>query len=194
MTASGGRRRRTPAQSEREPVVPPADVIENVEEGAAGPPPNAAPLTVSDTVVLVEEAWQRFWSRVLAYPRTQMDEPIAAQGWTRKQMLAHVAGWHDITTERLIQLARTGQLRDAGDVDRVNARLARAAMGRTTGEVVESVEASYRRLLRQIQSLDDSTLARHAGWAAERIAGNTFEHYAEHEADLVPPAAPEPDR
>jgi hypothetical protein len=35
--------------------------------------------------------------------------------------------------------------------------------------------------------MTDADLRLGDGWAAGRIASNTYEHYAEHMADLVPP-------
>lgn len=151
------------------------------------------PLTTGDTLVLVDESFARFWERVMAFPPERLDEPIERGAWSRKQMLAHIAGWHDLTTERLLALAKNGEQRTYRESDdAINARFMRAAAGRTTGEIVQSVEASYRRLRRQIEMLSDEQLAMHGGWAAERIAGNTFEHYAEHEPDLDPAGANRP--
>ncbi|HEY7599199.1 MAG TPA: hypothetical protein VH741_04660, partial [Candidatus Limnocylindrales bacterium] len=52
----------------------------------------------------------------------------------------------------------------------------------------KDVEATYARLRRQMLRMTDDDLRLGDGWAAERIAGNTYDHYEEHMPDLVPPA------
>jgi hypothetical protein len=70
------------------------------------------------------------------------------------------------------------------DEDAINARTARQAVGRTAGEVLTDMDISFNRLRRQIARLTDDQVAAHDGWAAHVIAGNTYEHYAEHMADV----------
>jgi hypothetical protein len=155
-------------------------------EGTTQPGGGAGPATVGDVLARVDRSWRAFRALVAAYPRERIDEPIA-RGWTRKHMLAHVAAWHDLSTTRLLGLAKTGEPQPLGDdVDAFNARVARAAVGRTSGEVVDSLDASFSRLRRQIAQLTDDQLAAHGGWAIELIAGNTYDHYDEHLADVRP--------
>jgi UDP-N-acetylmuramyl pentapeptide synthase len=105
-------------------------------------------------------------------------------------MLAHITAWHDLTTDRLNRFIVTGKPQElAEDTDAINARVARQAVGRTGGEVLKEMEISLGRLRRHIVQLTDSQLMVDDRWAANVIAGNTWEHYAEHMADL---ALPEP--
>jgi len=145
-------------------------------------PPN----TVAATLERIDAAWREFHAALDAVPRERLDEPLA-DGWTRKQMLAHISAWHDYASERLARLMQTGEQHSLSeDVDEFNARVARAAAGRTAGEVLDALEGSFRRLQRQVSHLSDRQLASHAGWPAEVIAENTYRHYTEHDADLRP--------
>jgi hypothetical protein len=120
-----------------------------------------------------------------------MDDHLAEDGWTRKQMLAHIATWHDLTSDRLVKLALTGQPAPLDrNIDAVNAVAARVAIGKTAGEVLKDLEATFSRLHRQMQRLTDAQLRLADGWAAQIIADNTYEHYAEHMAELMPPEPP----
>ena len=74
-------------------------------------------------------------------------------------------------------------------VDARNAQVARVAIGRTSGEILHSLDATYGRLRRSVGQLTDEQLQASDGWAAELIADNCYRHYAEHAPALAPPAA-----
>lgn len=133
----------------------------------------------------MDGVWRQFRAAVGSIPGEYLDQRLGEHGWTRKQMLAHISVWHDLTSQRLNTFMQTGQpvaLADHEDV--VNARAARAAEGRTAGEIVQNIDDSYRRLHRMIGRLTNAQLEAHDGWAGAVIAGNTYDHYREHRADL----------
>jgi len=140
---------------------------------------------VAETIARMDDAWSEFHRRVHSMPGQLLELHIASGSWTRKQMLAHVATWHELTVERLAGLAQTGEPQDTPDPeDVINARAARAAIGRTTGEILLELDQSYRHLRRKVVQLTDADLAAHDSWAAAVIAGNIYGHYQEHLADL----------
>ena len=140
--------------------------------------------TQRELLAQVDEGWHQFQRALAAFPAERLDEPIG-EGWTRKQMLAHLAAWHESANERLANFARTGEQQPLTEDDDVfNARVARGAAGRTAGEVRDAVESSFGRLRRQIGHLSDEQLAALDGWPAGVIASNTFAHYRDHLADL----------
>jgi len=148
--------------------------------GTAADPPN-----LGDILARMDEGWSRFHGRVTSIPTEKLADRIGEDGWTRKQMLAHIATWHDLATERLARFADTGEPAHlAEEADAINARAARAAEGRTSGEVLLAMADSYRRFRRQVGTLTDAQLGAHEAWAAAIVAGNSFEHYEEHLADL----------
>ena len=137
------------------------------------------------TLARMDEAWGTFSGRVHALPGELLASRIGDGGWTRRQMLAHIGTWHDLTVERLGRFGESGQPAELSeDEDVINARAARASDGRTTGELVLGMDDSYRRLRREVARLSDEKLAAHDGWAAALIAGNTYEHYAGHLDEL----------
>jgi DinB superfamily len=141
--------------------------------------------TSRTTIERMDEAWAAFRERLRALPAEHLERHIGDEGWTRKQMLAHIAAWHDLPVDRLVQFVDTGEPgADPEEEDVVNARAARGAVGRTTGEVVLAMEESYRRLSREVARLTDAQMAAHGDWASAIIAGNTFDHYTEHLDDL----------
>lgn len=140
---------------------------------------------VAETLARMDEGWSAFNRRVHGLPSQLLERRLGEGSWTRKQMLAHIGTWHERTVEALGWLTRTGELPGAPeDTDVINARAARAAVGRTTGEILFAVDDTYRQVHRAVANLTDSQLTAHDGWAVLMIAGNTYDHYAEHVADL----------
>ena len=146
------------------------------------------PATTRETLAVVDRAWGRFRAAAASFPSERMDERLTEKGWTRKQMLAHIAAWHETTTDRLGKMIATGKPVDApGDEDAFNARVARQAVGRTAGEILKEMEMTFNRLRRRIAQLEDEQLVAADGWAAHAVAANTYEHYEEHAADVYQP-------
>jgi hypothetical protein len=140
--------------------------------------------TVPQALARMDEGWAVFTRLLSEFPAEHLDERISS-GWSRKQMLAHIAAWHDLTSDGLAEFARDGEKHDVAENDDVvNARVARAAEGRTTGEVRDWLDASFRRLRRQVAQLSDEQLAANGGWAASFIAGSSYDHYPAHADDL----------
>ncbi len=137
----------------------------------------------------MDEGWATFDERVKALRSEQLTDRLGEGEWTRKQMLAHITTWHELTTDRLLKFAEAGEpvgLPGDEQEDAINARIARSSEGRTTGEIVMAMTDSHRRLRRAVSSMTDEQLAAHDGWAAAVIAGNSFEHYEQHLSDLDP--------
>jgi len=147
--------------------------------------PTADQPHVSETLARMDDGFAAFHERVQAIPIERLRERLGEGAWTRKQMLGHISTWHELTFDRLNRFADSGE--PAGldeDDDAINARAARAAEGRTTGEVLQAMEDSYRRLRRAVAALTDAQLGAHDAWAAALVAGNTYGHYIEHLPDL----------
>lgn len=141
--------------------------------------------TVRDVLAYMDDGWHDFQAHVHALPGEKLEARLGEGAWTRKQMLAHISTWHELTVERLSGLVASGEPPELGeDEDAINARAARAAVGRTSGEVVQAMQDSYGRLRREVARLTDAQLVDHDGFAAAMIAGNSYGHYREHLADL----------
>ncbi len=109
-------------------------------------------------------------------------------GWTYQQMIAHVAAWHEATTVRLRALRETGSpldLPELADADAFNARVAAVAARATPDEVLDRLAGSFEALRAELARIDEAALAAHDGWGAAVVAGNTLDHYAEHQAELM---------
>lgn len=143
------------------------------------------PRNVRDTLQRVDQSWAAFRAAALRIPLRQLDDRIGDDGWSRKQMLAHVAAWHDLTADRLVKLVNFGELAPLDrDTDQFNAAVARQAVGKTSGEVLKDLDATFNRLRRQVARMTDAQLEDNDWFAAWVIGGNTYGHYEEHWADI----------
>ena len=149
------------------------------------------PRTMRDTLRKVDQAWAVYRAAAMRFPTERMDERLGEDGWTIKQMLEHLAAWHDLTANRLITLINTGAIAPLDrDTDRFNATIARQAIGKSSGEVLKDLDATFNRLRRQLARLTDAQLEFDDWWAAWVIGGNTYGHYEEHWADIYTPELP----
>ena len=148
---------------------------------------------VRNTLRRMDEGWTTFDERVRSLRNEQLTARLGEGAWTRKQMLAHITAWHELTNDRLLKFAASAEpvaIPGDEDEDAINLRAARASEGRTTGEIIVAMTDTHRRLRRTVAAMADAQLAAHDGWAAAVIAGNTFGHYEEHLADLDTSAHP----
>jgi hypothetical protein len=189
--------------TEREPVTASGAEtdagLDEVEVETAAPLPQATelaapaaelnfPRTMRETLRHVDDAFAAFRALAARFPSERMDERIGPDGWTRKQMLEHVAAWHDLTADRVVQMINTGQSAPLDrDTDGFNAAVARQAVGKTSGEVLKDIDATFNRLRRQLARVTDAQLSNDDWWLAFVIGGNTYGHYEEHWADIYTP-------
>lgn len=152
------------------------------------------PLTTAALLARVDAGWAPFREAVRHLGRARLDEPTGA-GWSFHDLIAHVAGWHDLTARRLRHLRTTGVRPGPGDeaaigvpafrdADELNARI--VASHRLVGPeaLVDELDTTQRALREEIAQLSDDQVAADDGWVAAVVAANTFGHYAEHAKEL----------
>ena len=185
----------TTAAADPGPVVPDtaglaATTSLSAPSAEAAPEPDL-PKTMRDTLRAVDQAFTAFRAAAERFPLERMDERLSEDGWTRKQMLEHVAAWHDLTADRLVKLINTGKPAPLDrDIDAFNAAVARQAIGKTAGEILKDMDATFNRLRRQMARLNDAQLRADDWWLAYVISANTYGHYGEHWAEVYTPELP----
>ncbi len=123
------------------------------------------------------------------------EEAPGMPGWTRKDVLAHVEWWQRHSTAVLHGL-RTGvdPYPDTGepwDIDTHNARVLAESRGRTADDVRAGEAASFVELAAAFEAASDHELFDVGvqtwldGPAIAMVAGDTWDHYPEHEPHLV---------
>ncbi|CAN5223885.1 hypothetical protein BH18CHL2_BH18CHL2_07950 [soil metagenome] len=113
----------------------------------------------------------------------QLAERTAA-GWTFKDLLAHVAAWEGRTADRLLAFRETGEFTSVNDADAFNADVVARTADRGGDAVLRDLVAAHARLTAELEALTYEHLRANGAWTAAVVAGNSFDHYAEHQGEL----------
>jgi hypothetical protein len=138
-------------------------------------------ISKSDLLAKIEHVYVASRAVVEALPAERWDEPLPA-GWTLKEMVGHLAYWEE-TVPPFIESLRTGAARESvGTVDQQNAKIAAAVKDVSPEQVLKRWQDAHERVTEIVRSLNDDELV--DARVIEKLAGDTFEHYPEHFADL----------
>lgn len=169
--------------------------------------------SAKDLVTRMTAAWPAFRIAAGTLTDEQLDEKTAS-GWTYRQMLGHVAGWHELARRRISEYRATGKTQpsaDAGldallkalgldgedraalsakwDMDRFNAAIAKASLRDDRDVIFTKLDGSFTRLRDEVAQLTDEQVSADVSegrpFAVAVIEGDTYGHYAEHEAELA---------
>ena len=116
-------------------------------------------------------------------PVTKIGEANLSNGWSVKDMLAHLAAWEWRCASLLMESHTSNvPLKVEPDVEALNQEFYRERKEWDWEEVEHDFRAAHRALLEAIQSLPPDRLS--SNFIQEAIAAETWEHYAEHLAEL----------
>jgi hypothetical protein len=152
------------------------------------------PATSEDLLARVDEAWRPFRAAIRGVGRARMNEPTGS-GWTYRDLLAHVAAWHDLTTRRLRKFREAGTFPRPGDelslglpafrdADDFNARV--MASHRLVGAeaLLDELDTAFRSLRSELATLRDDQIHANDDWVIAIVTGNTVGHYGEHAREV----------
>ncbi len=159
--------------------------------GKAGP---AARLTQAELLARVDDGWRPFREAVRHIGRAKMAEPTGA-GWTFHDLVAHVAGWHDLTARRLRAFRSNGAVPGPGDevalglpaftdADAFNARVVTSHRLVGAEALVDELDTTFRAVRRELAALTDEQLRTHGDRLVDIVACCTYGHYQEHATEL----------
>ncbi len=135
----------------------------------------------SELLAKIEHGYVASRAVLDALPAERWDETLPA-GWTLKELVGHLAYWED-TVPPFVESIRTGAAPEsAGTVDEQNAKAAAAVKDLSRDEVLNRWQDAHARVTEMIRSLNDDELANER--VIEKLAGDTFDHYPDHFADL----------
>ncbi|MER3420136.1 MAG: hypothetical protein C4290_06255 [Chloroflexota bacterium] len=116
----------------------------------------------------------------------QMTKPFM-DGWSVREVLAHILGWHQqlaLGLERMAQGQRpVPEGVDWSDVQGWNDHFAREAAARPPHDLLQELDRATERFLKALEALPDDRFGE--GKTANRIAANAgSEHFREHARDI----------
>ena len=135
---------------------------------------------------LVDDGWRAFRASVRHIGRAGMTKTTSV-GWTYKDLVAHVAAWEERTARQLKAFRETGaheRLSD-GDVDAFNARVVESHRLVGPEAILDELDTSHRLLVHELAQLTEAQVHADDDWVRTVVAGDTYEHYAEHAAELA---------
>ncbi len=152
------------------------------------------PLSAAALIAKVDESWRPFREAVRHVGRAKMDEQTGG-GWTFHDLVAHVAGWHDLTARRLRAFRTTGALPGPGDesalgiasfagADELNARLVSSHRLVGAEALVDELDTTFHAVRRELALLTEEQIQANEDSVIAMIAGNTYGHYEEHAKEL----------
>jgi uncharacterized protein (TIGR03083 family) len=123
-------------------------------------------------------------------PPDERSAPVLDDGWSVKDVLAHLCAWEKIATatvrnNRPVDAPPDG---DTSTTDAINQKVYEDNRGRPVADIVAEAERSHGALLALVEELSDEQLVSPLGGAAggptagEIISGNSDQHYREHAA------------
>lgn len=156
-------------------------------------------VTVAELRRRMEAGWQAFAGAIDALSPDQLDGPQDAARWTVQDHMAHLAAWADGIAALLrgeprwaaMGLAISAAEREGLDYDALNEQIAARHRSKSAAEVRAWLAAAHRRVADAVAAMSDADLLRPYGSFLSPpdaagdpifgyVAGNTYEHYAEH--------------
>lgn len=151
------------------------------------------PANTTELLNQIETGWQELMAVVARLDPAAMTTP-AADGWTPKDQLAHLAHWedwllrHHMAGEAAHDIFQVdAQLLEEFDVDQMNALVLERNRQRSVDEVMAELQQTHAQVVKTLTELpfadllrpryaDDAEARPLLGW----VAGDTYEHYQEH--------------
>lgn len=147
------------------------------------PAPVTEPTHPTDTATILareREGWAAWWAHVEGVD----PQATRSDGWSLKDVVAHIAAWQRYSAGRLAALGR-GEM-DPGQPaaeDDFNAGAREASRSRSWEDVRAEAERAHNAFVSTIEAVPEHTFARDDGLGAFVVAVNGVEHYEEHLPD-----------
>ena len=151
-------------------------------------------MTQDELIQKIESEWNNLQASLDGLTEEQMHRPGVVGEWTIKDILAHLTAWQTrlITTLFKAEKGFTPDTTESGQtVDQMNAKFYREMKDRSFDQVWDDLDSSYHQLLSRLAGWKEKDLfdPGRFKWMkgepfAAYIAGDSYEHYAEHAAQI----------
>ena len=151
-------------------------------------------MTKDELIKQVETEWENLQAALDGLTEEQMHQPGVVGEWSVKDILAHITAWQTRLIATLFKAEKgfTPDTTDGGQtVDQLNEEFYREMKDRSFDRVWDDLVSSYHQILSRLESWKDKDLfdPKRFEWMkgkpfAEYIAGDSYEHYAEHAVQI----------
>ncbi len=156
----------------------------------------ASDITIPEFLRRLDAAWSDLVADIAGYTDAQMTGPTDAAGWTVKDHAAHLFVWLDGMNAVLTGAPRIPRMGldeatwNSGDGDIINEAIRRQHQHRPLVSVMSDLRNAHNEFRGRVAALSNTDLLRPysdfqpgspiTDPIVGRLAGNSFEHYAEH--------------
>jgi hypothetical protein len=123
----------------------------------------------------IESGWQAFQQALEGLPDELLTQPGVAGDWSVKDLLAHLAFWHESMVEIATVRARGGDI-PGPDVEALNQREGEARANWPLQQARDEAQRTHLLVLETALAIPDID--------PELLEGDTWGHYEEHTADV----------
>lgn len=131
----------------------------------------------------LEKAWAELQESYAGLPDSQLTEPGVVDGWTVKDILAHVTTWEEEAIKYLPLILKGGApprySTKYGGIDAFNALMTEQKRDLSLSEVLRHLEETHRQLIDYIQSVPEEHFTRETRFR-RRLRLDTYSHYPLH--------------
>jgi L-fuculose-phosphate aldolase len=156
------------------------EAMEIATHAAPGLSTEGVPLHASVLRTLERDGYRR-WEQAVA---DLSPDAMRADGWTLKEVVAHVSAWQQFAIARVRAMER-GDAPRRTDVDAFNAEVQARARTKAWDEVRAEAASSHEAFLEALESMKPETLREQDGLGAYVFAVNGYGHYEEHLGDFA---------
>lgn len=145
----------------------------------------ARPKTLAEALERAAAGWAQLKAAYAGLSEEELTRPGVNGSWSVKDVVAHVAAWHDEAYRAISGALAGGEYPrfDDAAVDAFNARVYEARRDLPLDQVLADAERSHERLVALLRGLPEERYQRDER-LQRWIGGNTFGHYEEHLPDL----------
>ena len=151
-------------------------------------------MTKDELIKKIEAGWNDLQAALDGLTEEQMHQPGVMGEWTIKDVLAHITAWQTRLITALFKAEKgfAPETTESGKaVDQLNERFYREMKDRSFDQVWDDLDSSYHQILTRLENWKDKDLfdPKRFRWMqghpfAEYIAGDSYEHYAEHATQI----------
>jgi uncharacterized protein (TIGR03083 family) len=124
----------------------------------------------------LDRGWDELLAVVDDVPAARLAEPGVAGDWSVKDLLGHIAFWEGRAVARLKRRAAGEPDPPSQDYEPINQREHALRRDWSAAQVREELTETHAQLLAALDAQPD--------FDPDELSGNTWEHYAEHVADI----------